>query len=57
MQSLLIRGAYVVVDGEAVFASILVVNGRIAALAKDPSKFRDVDEVVDGSGLLALPGA
>jgi len=47
----------VVVDGEAVFASILVVNGRIAALAKDPSKFRDVDEVVDGSGLLALPGA
>ncbi|MCD6340847.1 MAG: dihydroorotase family protein [Desulfurococcales archaeon] len=57
MQSLLIRDAYVVVDGEAVFASVLVVNGKIAALAKDPSKFRDVDEVVDGSGLLALPGS
>ncbi len=56
MQSLLIRDVHTVIKGEIVLASILVVDGKIAALAKDPSKFRGIDEVINGSGLLALPG-
>ncbi|MCD6428450.1 MAG: dihydroorotase family protein [Desulfurococcales archaeon] len=56
MHSLLIRDAYIVINSEVILASILVINGKIAALAKDSSRFRDVDEVINGSGLLALPG-
>ncbi|MEM2021470.1 MAG: dihydroorotase family protein [Zestosphaera sp.] len=41
---------------EAVEASILIDEGRVVALTKEPGHLGNFDEVIDCNGLIALPG-
>ncbi|OYT52028.1 MAG: amidohydrolase [Desulfurococcales archaeon ex4484_204] len=55
--TLLIRDAKIPLRGnELVEASILVANGRIELIAKDPKRLGRADEVIDARGLIAVPG-
>jgi allantoinase len=56
-KSLLIKDAKLILWGnEVVEGSILVEEGKIASILKDYKRIREVDEVIDGKGLLAVPG-
>ncbi len=53
-QSLLIKNATVINEGKSFKSDILVENGKISQIAENISK--DVDKVIDATGLHLLPG-
>ncbi len=55
---LLLKNVKIFMGGEFIEGSIVVRDGCIEAIVKDYSRFKDsVDEVIDGGGLPAIPGA
>jgi allantoinase len=50
-------GGTVAADYGVFPADILIADGRIAAVGRDPGVARGADEVIDASGLVVMPGA